>query len=169
MSGPTLFGCSRFFLLHTDPLLTIFHTFSELNGLTVSAALSIMPSDALATSVGKHVRAASTLLILVHWLLSMSMSTSMATQDAVDTNAAAAATSSPDNHGPFDTHSRVGCSTFLIAPTLCVVCMHMPGMGMNVVLLVGVTHNVREEMHLFLVFSSGPDDGLCSILLCSSV
>ena len=93
----------------------------------------------------------------------------MAMQDAADTSAAAAVTSSPADCSPFDT---LPCGP-----------LHLPdrsrfvrgvyahaGTGTNVVLLVGrVVHDVHEETHLFLVFSGGPDDGLRLISSCSSV
>jgi len=58
-------------LLHTDPLIAIFRTFAELNGLPISAAMSIVPFDSLATSVAEHVRAVETQLVLVPWLPSI--------------------------------------------------------------------------------------------------
>ena len=142
-------------LLHTDPLLAIFRTFSELNGLAVSAALSIVPFDALATSVGEHVRAASAQLVLVPWLPSASTSTSThASPDVADTSAAAAA-----DHGPFDTLFRADRSTSLLhSHFVRGVFAHA---GTNVALLVGrAPLGVREETHLFLPFFGGPDDRL---------
>jgi hypothetical protein len=62
-------------LLHTDPLLAIFCTFSELNGLAMSAALLVMPFDVLATSVGEHVCAAGAQLVLMPWFPSAQAST----------------------------------------------------------------------------------------------
>ena len=145
-------------LLHTDPLLAIFRTFSELNGLAVSAALSIVPFDALATSVGEHVRAASAQLVLVPWLPSASTSTStQATTDAADTSAAGAASAA--DRGPFDTLFRADRSTSLLhSHFVRGVFAHA---GTNVALLVGrAPLGVREETHLFLPFFGGPDDRL---------
>ncbi|KAH8989116.1 Sodium/hydrogen exchanger family-domain-containing protein [Lactarius akahatsu] len=97
-------------LLHTDPLLAIFRTFSELNGLSVSAALSMVPFDALATSVGEHVRAAGAQLVLVPWLPSAQAapeSGGVPTSDAAD-----AATTA--GRSPFDSLFRTSGSTSLL-------------------------------------------------------
>lgn len=146
-------------LLHTDPLLAIFRTFSELNGLAVSAALSIVPFDALATSVGEHVRAASAQLVLVPWLPSASTST-QAAPDAADasTSAATPAAAAADRN-PFDSLFRADRSTSLLhSHFVRGVFAHA---GTNVALLVGrAPLGVREETRLFLPFFGGPDDRL---------
>jgi hypothetical protein len=145
-------------LLHTDPLLAIFRTFSELNGLAVSAALSIVPFDALATSVGEHVRAAGAQLVLVPWLPSASTST-QAAPDAADASASAAATPAAADRSPFDSLFRADRSTSLVhSHFVRGVFAHA---GTNVALLVGrAPPGVREETRLFLPFFGGPDDRL---------
>ena len=136
-------------LLHTDPLLAIFRTFSELNGLAVSAALSIVPFDALATSVGEHVRAADAQLVLVPWLPSAQAPDP---SGAVDTSAAIAA-------NPFDALFRTDRSTSLLHSHF--VRGVFAQAGTNVALLVGrPSLSAREETHLFLPFFGGPDDRL---------
>lgn len=140
-------------LLHTDPLLAIFRTFSELNGLTVSTAFSIVPFDALATSVGEHVRAAGSQLVLVPWLPS-----AQAAPDATaDTSDAAAATA---DRSPFDALFRTDRSTSLFHSHF--VRGVFAQAGTNVALLVGRAPlgGVREETRLFLPFFGGPDDRL---------
>ncbi|KAH9038327.1 Sodium/hydrogen exchanger family-domain-containing protein [Lactarius pseudohatsudake] len=126
-------------LLQTDPLLAIFRTFSELNGLSVSAALSMVPFDALATSVGEHVRAAGTQLVLVPWLPS-------------DAGAAT-------DRSPFDALFRTSGSTSLLhSHFVRGVFAHA---RTNVALLVGrAPVGMREETRLFLPFFGGPDDRL---------
>ncbi|KAI0252193.1 Sodium/hydrogen exchanger family-domain-containing protein [Lactifluus subvellereus] len=133
-------------LLHTDPLLAIFHTFAELNGLPVSSALSIVPFDALATSVGEHVRAQDTQLVLVPWLPSA--------QAPEITEAGAA-----QDHSPFDSLFRTDRSTSEVhSHFVRGVFAHA---GTNVALLIGrAPFGVREQTHLFLPFFGGPDDRL---------
>ena len=130
-------------LLHTDPLLAIFRTFAELNGLPVSSALSIVPFDTLATSVGEHARAQDAQLVLVPWLPSA--------QAPEITDAGAA-----QDRSPFDSlfltdrssHSHFVRGVFAHA-------------GTNVALLIGrAPFGVREQTHLFLPFFGGPDDRL---------
>ncbi|KAF8581038.1 hypothetical protein K439DRAFT_1393155 [Ramaria rubella] len=55
-------------LIHTDPLLNAFRTFSELNDVSVSTSLSVVPFDALAPKVVEHARDNKSHLILVSWL-----------------------------------------------------------------------------------------------------
>ncbi len=139
-------------LLHTDPLLAIFRTFSELNGLSVSAALSMVPFDALATSVGEHVRAADAQLVLVPWLPS-----AQAAPDATADTSAAATTAA--DRSPFDTLFRTDRSTSLLHSHF--VRGVFSQAGTNVALLVGrAPLGVREETRLFLPFFGGPDDRL---------
>ncbi|KAH9065205.1 Sodium/hydrogen exchanger family-domain-containing protein [Lactarius vividus] len=134
-------------LLHNDPLLAIFRTFSELNGLSVSAALSMVPFDALATSVGEHVRAAGAQLVLVPWLPS-----------AQDTGGAPTSDAAADR-SPFDTLFRTSGSTSLLHSHF--VRGVFTQAGTNVALFVGrAPLGVREETRLFLPFFGGPDDRL---------
>ncbi|KAG0693115.1 hypothetical protein DFH29DRAFT_1040944 [Suillus ampliporus] len=56
-------------LIYTDPLLSIFHMFGELNDLPVSTSLAIMPYDDLAHNVADHAKRNASQLILLPWLL----------------------------------------------------------------------------------------------------
>ncbi|KAH9080284.1 Sodium/hydrogen exchanger family-domain-containing protein [Lactarius deliciosus] len=146
-------------LLHTDPLLAIFRTFSELNGLSVSAALSMVPFDALATSVGEHVRAAGAQLVLVPWLPSAQVSpdTTTDTSGAPTSDVTAAATAT--DRSPFDALFRTSGSTSLLHSHF--VRGVFAQAGTNVALFVGrAPLGVREETRLFLPFFGGPDDRL---------
>jgi hypothetical protein len=133
-------------LLHTDPLLGIFRTFAELNGLPVSAALSIVPFDALATSVGEHVRAEDTQLVLVPWLPS-AQAPEITEQGAAQ------------DGSPFDSLFLTDRSTSLVhSHFVRGVFAHA---GTNVALLISrAPFGVREQTHLFLPFVGGPDDRL---------
>jgi hypothetical protein len=133
-------------LLHTDPLLGIFRTFAELNGLSVSAALSIVPFDALASSVGEHVRARDTQLVLVPWLPSA---------QAPETTEAGMV----QDGSPFDSLFRTDHSTSLVHSHF--VRGIFAHAGTNVALLIcRAPFGVHEQTHLFLPFIGGPDDRL---------
>ncbi|KAH9969870.1 Sodium/hydrogen exchanger family-domain-containing protein [Russula dissimulans] len=139
-------------LLHTDPLIAIFRTFSELNGLPVSAALSIVPFDALATSVAEHVHASGTQLVLVPWL------PSALSHESPDTGVV---TSAAQDHRrtPFDSLFRADRSTSLVHSHF--VRGVFSQAGTNVALLIGhAPIGVHEQTHLFLPFFGGPDDRL---------
>ncbi|KAH9949815.1 Sodium/hydrogen exchanger family-domain-containing protein [Amylocystis lapponica] len=55
-------------LLATDPLLNIFGTFGDLNGMPVSSSLAIVPYDDLAASVAEHAQRHRSQLVLLPWL-----------------------------------------------------------------------------------------------------
>jgi K+:H+ antiporter len=140
-------------LLHTDPLIAIFRTFSELNGLPVSASLSIEPFESLATSVTEHVRVVGTQLVLVPWL------PSALTPD----NPAEHGAHNPalDRSGtPFDAFFRMDRSTSL--PHSHFVRSVFAQAGTNVALLIGRAPfaALRGQTHVFLPFFGGPDDRL---------
>src|SRR5216683_4763904 len=137
-------------LLHTDPLIAIFRTFAELNGLPVSAALSIVPFDLLATSVAEHVNGVGTQLVLVPWVPSAQA------QDIPDTGAPSAA---QDHSTPFDSLFRTDRSTSLVHSQF--VRGVFAQAGTNVVLVLGrASFGLLEQTHLFLPFFGGPDDRL---------
>lgn len=142
-------------LLHTDPLLAIFRTFSELNGLTVSAALSIVPFAALATSVAEHVRAAGAQLVLVPWLPS-----AQAAPDATPDTSGPTSDPAAADRSPFDALFCTDRSSSLVHSHF--VRGVFAQAGTNVALLVGRAPlgGVREETRLFLPFFGGPDDRL---------
>ena len=55
-------------LIHTDPLLNVFKTFSDFNNMPTSASLSVVPFDGLAAKVADHARENFSQLILIPWL-----------------------------------------------------------------------------------------------------
>ena len=135
-------------LLRTDTLIAVFRAFAELNGLSVSAALSIVPCNALATSVAEHVSAFNTQLVLVPWLASAQA------PEIPDTGASSAA---QDRSTPFDSLIRADRSTSLVHSQF--VRGVFAQAGTNVALLFGhAPFSVREQTHLFLPFFGGPDD-----------
>ena len=134
-------------LLHTDPLLATFHTFAELNGLSVSSSLSIERFESLATGIAEHVRVVGTQLVLVPWL------SSALTPDNPDTGAPNAA----QDH--FDALFRMDRSSSL--PHTHFVRSVFAQAGTNVALLIGrAPFTLRGKTHVFLPFFGGPDDRL---------
>jgi len=137
-------------LLHTDPLIAVFRTFAELNGLPVSAALSIVPLDSLATSVAEHVSAVGTELVLVPWLPSTQA------PEIPDTGAPSLA---QDRNAPFDSLFHSDRSTSLVHSQF--VRGVFAQAGTNVALLFGhAPFSLREQTNLFLPFFGGPDNRL---------
>ncbi|KZT65838.1 hypothetical protein DAEQUDRAFT_497040 [Daedalea quercina L-15889] len=55
-------------LINTDPLLNIFSTFGDLNGVSVSSSLAIVTYDDLSSSVAEHAQRHRSQLVLVPWL-----------------------------------------------------------------------------------------------------
>ncbi|KAL5501372.1 KHA1_2 [Sanghuangporus vaninii] len=76
-------------LLLTDPLLNVFRTFSELNGLEVSSSLSVVTFSDLAHRVADRTRDTGSDLVLVPWL-PPSQSSSVQSGQAAGTGAGAA-------------------------------------------------------------------------------
>jgi hypothetical protein len=142
-------------LLHSDPLIAIFRTFAELNGLPVSASLSIEPFESFATSVAEHVRVVGTQLVLVPWL------PSALTPDNNNPSEPGPHKATPDRSGtPFDALFRKDRSTSL--PHSRFVRNIFAHAGTNVALLIGRAPfaAVRGQTHVFLPFFGGPDDRL---------
>ena len=139
-------------LLHTDPLIAVFRTFAELNGLPVSASLSIEPYESLATSVAEHVRVVGTQLVLVPWL------SSALTPDNSDPGVPNAA----HDHSPhFDALFRMPVDRPASLPHTRFVRSVFAQAGTNVALLIGrAPFTVRGQTHVFLPFFGGPDDRL---------
>jgi hypothetical protein len=141
-------------LLHSDPLIAIFRTFAELNGLPVSASLSIEPFESLAVSVAEHVRVVGTQLVLVPWL------SSALTPDS-NLSEPGSHNATQDRGGtPFDALFRMDRSTSL--PHSHFVRSVFAHAGTNVALLIGLAPfaTVHGRTHVFLPFFGGPDDRL---------
>ncbi|KAF8625621.1 hypothetical protein AX17_006806 [Amanita inopinata Kibby_2008] len=56
------------FIMHTDPVLSIFRMFAQLNDIPISPSLSIVPFDDLSYSVAEHARNYDSDMIMVPWL-----------------------------------------------------------------------------------------------------
>lgn len=153
-------------LLHSDPLIAIFRTFAELNGLPVSASLAIEPFESFATSVAEHVRVVGTQLVLVPWLpsaLTLDNNKQPSSEPGPHNNAA---TQDRDRSGgtPFDALFRKDRSTSTSLPHSHFVRSVFAQAGTNVALLIGrapfAAAAPRGQTHVFLPFFGGPDDRL---------
>ncbi|KAG0694775.1 Sodium/hydrogen exchanger family-domain-containing protein [Suillus ampliporus] len=148
-------------LIHTDPLLSIFRMFGELNDLPVSTSLTIVPYDDLAHNVADHAKRNASQLILLPWL----------PPSAGSVDASEGATSTPRqqkfDHNPFEVffgtsrgdksasvlHSQFIRGVFGQSETdvaLFVDPRNYPNTGTGA----GGSH------HIFLPFFGGPDDRL---------
>jgi hypothetical protein len=147
-------------LLHSDPLIAIFRTFSELNGLPISASLSIEPFESLATSVAEHVRVVGTQLVLVPWLPSaLTPDNNLNPSEPGPHNAA---TQDRSSTSPFDALFRMDRSSSTLPHSHFVRSVFAQA-GTNVALLIGrapFASAVRGQTHVFLPFFGGPDDRL---------
>jgi hypothetical protein len=145
-------------LLHSDPLIAIFRTFAELNGLPVSASLSIEPFESLATSVAEHVRVAGTQLVLVPWLPSALTPDNNPSEPGPHN-----ATQDRSGGTPFDALFRMPVDRSTSLPHSHFVRSVFAHAGTNVALLIGrapFATAVRGQTHVFLPFFGGPDDRL---------
>ncbi|KAI0315604.1 hypothetical protein OF83DRAFT_1173659 [Amylostereum chailletii] len=144
--------------------------FGELNDLSVNSALSIVPYDALASSVGEHARKVGAQLVLVPWLpahTSQAENTHNAIPGTPRTPAGGATATS---HNPFDALFRTGASersASVLHSHFIRGVFHQA--GTDVALFVDRTHPARtsfqpsgaaQGQHLFLPFFGGPDDRL---------
>ncbi|KAI0772201.1 Sodium/hydrogen exchanger family-domain-containing protein [Irpex lacteus] len=153
-------------LIHTDPLLGIFRTFGELNGMTVSTSLAVVSFDDLASSVTEIAGRTSSQLVLMPWLPPY--------QDR-DMPSPPVAESSPRSVNPFDSlfrhtnndstynasalHSQFVRGVFSHSKTdvALYVGLHNPGEATKV--STGAS-GTGGRHHLFLPFFGGPDDRL---------
>jgi hypothetical protein len=150
-------------LLQTDPLLSIFRTFSELHDLPVSTALSVVRYDDLAGSVAEHATMNASQLIVVPWLPPIvSAPLSVEGENGPRTPGAQPSTSlnpfdsffyrsGADTHQPSAIHSTFVRGVFARAPC-------------DVALFIDRGHAPEESRtassrhHLVLPFFGGPDD-----------
>ncbi|KAG6853435.1 hypothetical protein C0991_004435 [Blastosporella zonata] len=140
-------------LVFTDPVVSVFRTFGQLNNLLVSAALSVVSHEDFPSAVSKHVVETDSQMVIVPWSRG-----STEIDDETDTGA----------HNPFDgvfhktsTTTRDQTSSVVYSEFIRNVFSTSPT---NVALFVdrGITtsHTGSDAQHLFLPFIGGPDDRL---------
>lgn len=172
-------------LIHTDPLLGIFRTYGELNGMAVSTSLAIVSYDDLASSVAEVAGRNGAQLVLLPWLPPHHDAyTSIADGTATPTGAEPA-TPRVQFSNPFESMFRTGAgstshsasalhshfvrSVFAQSSTdvALFVDQHVPG---EVPKVSTGASGTGGRYHLFLPFFGGPDDRLAlefAVQLCA--
>ncbi|KAK0467114.1 Sodium/hydrogen exchanger family-domain-containing protein [Desarmillaria tabescens] len=143
-------------ILLSDPLLSIFKMFGQLNDLVISTALSIVPYDDLSQSVADNARDSGSEMIMLPWLSPSTSHDSYLLENMVTTK-------SPPNN-PFESlfrtnaptdqsaviHSHFVRGVFAHSKTDVALFVDLSTPGMPI----GSSH------HIFLPFFGGPDDRL---------
>ncbi|OCH91590.1 hypothetical protein OBBRIDRAFT_792066 [Obba rivulosa] len=154
-------------IVNTDPLLDIFRTFGDLNGLPVSTSLAIVSYDDLASRVAEHARLNRSQLVLVPWLPPTEYSVEPANPDAANAYESHPVTPRTAYTNPFETLFRATTSSVDLSASALhshFVRMIFSQSGTDVALYVDRHHPgdapkpLGGSQHLFLPFFGGPDD-----------
>jgi len=160
------------YVIHTDPVLSIFRKFGQLNDIAVIPALSIVPFDDMSHSVAEHADAHDSDLIMIPWLPPQ-ISSPDGVIDAVQHQQQQQQQQHPQTpgaakHNPFDLLFKTSYSN--VEKSASVVHSHfVRGVFMraktDVALYVdqsppGVDIAAGSKQHIFLPFFGGPDDRL---------
>jgi hypothetical protein len=157
------------YVIHTDPVLSIFRKFGQLNDVTVTPALSIVPFDDMPYSVAEHATANDSDLIMIPWLPPQIASP----DDFLDAVQQQQQPQSPQphaaKHNPFDLLFKTTHSSNIEKSASVVHSHFVRGVFMkaktDVALYVdqsppGVDIATGSRHHVFLPFFGGPDDRL---------
>ncbi|KIY73898.1 hypothetical protein CYLTODRAFT_428160 [Cylindrobasidium torrendii FP15055 ss-10] len=147
-------------LVQTDPLISIFRTFGQLNRLIMSTFLSVIPFDHFPNAISEHVTLADTQMVILPW--SRGGDDSNGAEDATVNTAAA--------RNPFDgiftkssAQSQDQTSSVVYAELIRRVFLTCP---CDVALFVDRGPNLNgAKPKLFLPFFGGPDDRLALTFL----
>ena len=162
-------------LINTDPLLNIFSTFGDLNGVSVSSSLAVVTYDDLSLSVAEHAQRHPSQLVLVPWLPPQHSTehggmTVTGGGDGTETAPASPRAATAYMQNPFETlfrgtgssagqspsalHSHFVRSIFASAQTdvALYIDRHHPGES--------ALPMINSQQHIFLPFFGGPDDRL---------
>lgn len=163
-------------LINTDPLLNIFSTFGDLNGVSVSSSLAVVTYDDLSLSVAEHAQRHRSQLVLVPWLPPQhstehgGMTVASGGGDGTESAPASPRMATTYMQNPFETlfrgtsssggqspsalHSHFVRSIFASTRTdvALYIDRHHPGES--------ALPMVNSQQHLFLPFFGGPDDRL---------
>lgn len=161
-------------LINTDPLLNIFNTFGDLNGVSVSSSLAIVTYDDLSSSVVEHAQRHRSQLVLVPWLPPQHSTEhggmTVTSGDGAETAPASPRVATAYMSNPFETlfrgsgsnsnqspsalHSHFVRSIFVSAQTdvALYIDRHHPGES--------TLPMFNSQQHIFLPFFGGPDDRL---------
>ncbi|KAI0086957.1 Sodium/hydrogen exchanger family-domain-containing protein [Irpex rosettiformis] len=153
-------------LIHTDPLLSIFRTFGELNGMAVSTSLAVVSFDDLASSVSEIAGRTSSQLVLMPWLPPYQDRDAFPTTPAVEpgskTNPFDNLFRSANAESPYTAsalHSQFVRGVFSQSKTDVALFVGLNNSGEATKISTGAT-GTGGRYHLFLPFFGGPDDRL---------
>ncbi|KAM6489990.1 Sodium/hydrogen exchanger family domain containing protein [Amanita muscaria] len=157
------------YIIHTDPVLSIFRRFGELNDITVMPALSIVPFDDMPQSVSEHAHTQYSDLIMIPWL-PPHITSPDDFHSAAHPQQQKPKQSTPGEmrHNPFETlfksshtggeksasavHSQFARGVFGKAKTDVALYVDQCSPGLDIPL--------GRRQHIFLPFFGGPDDRL---------
>ncbi|TRM60507.1 Sodium/hydrogen exchanger family-domain-containing protein [Schizophyllum amplum] len=154
----------------TDPLLSIFRMFGQLNGFLMNPALSIVPYDDLAYRIAEHARDTGAELVMLPWLPGVTTGLEEAhTHGGLATPRGAATPRAAAAHiNPFDALFKAGGGV----PASSASAIHATFVRgvfaqtrVDVALFCDQGHtsgpaHAGADVHLFLPFVGGPDDRL---------
>ncbi|KAK7054009.1 K(+)/H(+) antiporter 1 [Favolaschia claudopus] len=153
------------FLIHNDPIVSVFRTFGYLNKMVVSAALSVVTFDDFPSAIAEHAADSQAQMVILPWSRGITSVLDEAEEQ------------SPDHAGsgvrnPFDgifhkTATQDQTSSVVYSEFIRKVFQRSPT---DVALFVdrGLTLQYSagaEQQHLFLPFIGGPDDRLALAFL----
>ncbi|KAI9568525.1 Sodium/hydrogen exchanger family-domain-containing protein [Boletus coccyginus] len=148
-------------LIHTDPVLSIFRMFGELNELAVTTSLSVIPHDEFAHNVAEHAQKHASHFILLPWLPPTG-STVVDTSDLGAGGAGGGGTPkvTKSDHNPFDVifgNTSGNRSDQFVRGVFA-------QSKIDVALFIDTGDrsgaHIGGSMHVFLPFFGGPDDRL---------
>lgn len=163
-------------LINTDPLLNIFTTFGDLNGVSVSSSLAVVSYDDLALSVAEHAQRHRSQLVLVPWLPPQhstehgGMTVTSGGGDGTETAPASPRLTTAYMQNPFETLFRGTSSSAGQSPSALhshFVRSIFASTQADVALYIDRHHSgesalpmLNSQQHIFLPFFGGPDDRL---------
>jgi hypothetical protein len=170
-------------LIHTDPVLEVFRTFGDLNGMSVGSSLAIVTFDDLAACVADHANNKKSHLIFIPWIPPFQSDGYLSSISTGDNSAAATPRTTANTANPFDMLFKAAAGG-VNQPASVVHSQFVRGVfaqssSIDVALYVDRTGHGPNEIrqtsgtmqHLFLPFFGGPDDRMALefvIQLCSN-
>jgi len=157
-------------LIHTDPILGIFKTFGDLNGMPIGSSLAVVTFDDLAACVAEHAKSKKSQLIFLPWIPPYQSDAYLGGAAAGDASVAATPRTTTNTSNPFDmlfkaaagganhpasaVHSQFVRGVFAQSSSVDVALyVDRAGHGQS-----EVRQTSRTTQHLFLPFFGGPDD-----------
>jgi len=146
-------------MLHTDPLLSIFRMFGELNDISISSSVSIVPYEDLAYSAAEHARLNGSDMVILPWL----PPTYTSAEDTFHETPVQTPRSTHHHNNPFDALFR---ASNMEKSASAIHSHFLRGVFLKSVVDVAVfvdqgsRPQAGASHHLFVPFFGGPDDRL---------